>query len=334
MYAEIPKIKELVEAATKIVIIQADNPDGDSLASSLALEQILGDLGKEPYMYCGVDIPSYLSYLSGWDRVSTELPPNFDLSIIVDTSAESLLEQLGKTGQLAWVKSKPCIVLDHHQTDQTVPFATVSCNQAAVATGEVIYEIAADLDWPLSHEACSMLATSIMADSRGLTTDKTTARSIHIIAELVDKGVSIPELEVARRAMMKRPAELVHYKGVLLQRSEYLLDDKLAIITIPWEEIEKYSHAYNPTMLVIEDMLLAEKTEVVIGFKVYPDGRITAKIRANYGSPVAGDLAAAFGGGGHPYASGFKVQDGTTFTELKAKVIAKVQELLENNQNS
>jgi len=173
-----------------------------------------------------------------------------------------------------------------------------------------------------------MLATSIMADSRGLTTDKTTARSIHIIAELVDKGVSIPELEVARRAMMKRPAELVHYKGVLLQRSEYLLDDKLAIITIPWEEIEKYSHAYNPTMLVIEDMLLAEKTEVVIGFKVYPDGRITAKIRANYGSPVAGDLAAAFGGGGHPYASGFKVQDGTTFTELKAKVIAKVEELL------
>jgi len=327
-YSETPQIKELVEAATKIVIIQADNPDGDSLASSLALEQILGDLGKEPYMYCGVDIPSYLSYLAGWDRVSTELPPNFDLSIIVDTSAESLLEQLGKTGQLTWVKSKPCIVLDHHQTDQTIPFATVSCNQAAVATGEVIFEIAAELDWPLSHEACSMLATSIMADSRGLTTDKTTARSIHIIAELVDKGVSIPELEVARRAMMKRPAELVHYKGVLLQRSEYLLDDKLAIITIPWEEIEKYSHAYNPTMLVIEDMLLAEKTEVVIGFKVYPDGRITAKIRANYGSPVAGDLAAAFGGGGHPYASGFKVQDGTTFTELKAKVIAKVEELL------
>jgi len=327
-YSETPQIKELVEAATKIVIIQADNPDGDSLASSLALEQILGDLGKEPYMYCGVDIPSYLSYLAGWDRVSTELPPNFDLSIIVDTSAESLLEQLGKTGQLTWVKSKPCIVLDHHQTDQTIPFATVSCNQAAVATGEVIFEIAAELDWPLSHEACSMLATSIMADSRGLTTDKTTARSIHIIAELVDKGVSIPELEVARRAMMKRPAELVHYKGVLLQRSEYLLDDKLAIITIPWEEIEKYSHAYNPTMLVIEDMLLAEKTEVVIGFKVYPDGRITAKIRANYGSPVAGDLAAAFGGGGHPYASGFKIQDGTTFTELKAKVIAKVEELL------
>lgn len=328
-YPEAEKINELVHAAHKIVIIQADNPDGDSLASALALEHILGDLGKEPYLYCGVDIPSYLTYLDGWDRVSSELPTQFDLSIIVDTSAETLLEQLQKTGQLAWLKNRPCIVLDHHQGAQTIAFATVSCNPEAVATGEVIYEIASALQWPLNHSALSMLATSIMADSRGLTTDKTSARSIHIIGELVERGVSIPELETGRRAMMKRPAELVHYKGQLLQRVEFILDEKLALISIPWEEIENYSHAYNPTMLVIEDMLLAEKTEVAIGFKLYPDGRITAKIRANYGSPIAGDLAAAFGGGGHPYASGFKVQSGITFGELKAQVTAKVDELLQ-----
>ena len=32
--------KNLIEHAQKIIIIQAENPDGDSLGSSLALEEI------------------------------------------------------------------------------------------------------------------------------------------------------------------------------------------------------------------------------------------------------------------------------------------------------
>ena len=84
LYPEAERIKTLIDDAHNIVIIQADNPDGDSLGSALALEHILGDLGKEPYLYCGVHIPDYLHYLEGWDRVSSELPSQFDLSIIVD----------------------------------------------------------------------------------------------------------------------------------------------------------------------------------------------------------------------------------------------------------
>ncbi len=326
----INKIGEVINSSQKIVIIQADNPDGDSLGSALALEQVLGDMGKEPILYCGVEVPSYLRYLPGWDRITNDLPKHFDLSIIVDTSSETLLEKLTKTGQIMWLKSKPVIVLDHHEGVQKIAFAEFCINEPAVATGEILYGIASKLEWPLNSIALRMIATAIMADSRGLTTDKTSSRSIHIIAELVEKGVSIPELEAGRRASMRRPAELVHYKGALLQRVEYLSDSKIATITIPWQEIEKYSHAYNPTMLVIEDMLLAEETQIAIGFKQYPDGKITAKLRANYGAPIAGELATHFGGGGHPYAAGFKITDGRLFSEIKSECIARATELLDN----
>ena len=97
-YPEAAEIGSLVGQSDKIVIVQADNPDSDSLASALALEQVLGDLDKDIYLYCGVDIPSYLSYMPGADRVLNELPKQFDLSIIVDTSSDTLLEQLNKTG--------------------------------------------------------------------------------------------------------------------------------------------------------------------------------------------------------------------------------------------
>lgn len=151
--ATAPKIKELLNAAHKIVIMQADNPDGDSLASALALEQIIGDMGKEPYLYCGIDIPSYLRYLPGWDRVSSELPSKFELTIIVDTSALSLFGTLDKSGLKPIIASKPCIVIDHHPVAASIPFARVVVNQKAVATGEVIYELAKTLDWPQNQTA-------------------------------------------------------------------------------------------------------------------------------------------------------------------------------------
>ncbi len=328
-----PEIKELLNQAQKIVIIQADNPDGDSLASALALEQILGDMGKEPYLYCGTDIPTYLQYLEGWDRVNRDIPHQFDMSVIVDCSAESLLENMDKSGQRGWVASKPCVIIDHHSVEASIPYATLIINEPVVATGELIYELAVKHDWPLNQEAIKFLAVSIMADSRGLTTDKTSARSIHVVAELVERGVSIPELEVARRATMLRASDLVHYKGQLLQRVEYHADDAVAIVTVPWAEIEQYSHAYNPTMLVIDDMMLTLGTRIAIGFKHYPDGRVTAKLRAAYGYPIAGPLAEYFGGGGHPYAAGFKIQDGRTITEIKNQTIQKATELLANLPN-
>ncbi len=40
-------MEEAIKNANKIIIIQAENPDGDSIGSSLALEEILGSMGKE-----------------------------------------------------------------------------------------------------------------------------------------------------------------------------------------------------------------------------------------------------------------------------------------------
>lgn len=330
MYAEADQIKQLIADSRRIVIIQADNPDGDSLASALALEQILSDMGKEPYLYCGVNIPPYLTYLLGWDRVSIDMPKDFDLSIIVDTSASALLENLlTSTGQ-QYLASKPCIVIDHHDVESSVPFATVVCNQPAVATGEVIYELAQNLGWPLADNAKQMITTAILSDSLGLTTEATSARSIHIIGELVEAGVSIADLENKRRQLMRKSPELTHYKGELLQRVEYFKDNRIAVVAITNSEIETYSPHYNPSMLVLEDMRMTTDTQVAIAFKVYKSGRVTAKIRCNQGASIANKLAQAFGGGGHAYAAGFKIQDGRPYNEIKSECISVASELLQN----
>ncbi|MEX2007034.1 MAG: DHH family phosphoesterase [Candidatus Saccharimonadales bacterium] len=329
-YPEAEEIGKLIDAAKAIVVVQADNPDGDSLASALALEQILGDLKKDVVLYCGVNLPSYLTYLPGADRVVNELPKKFDLSIIVDTSSDSLLEQLNHQGSKSWLAAKPSIVIDHHATAPTISFAAVICSHPAVASAEVIYELAKDLDWKLNSPANEFLAIGILSDSLGLTSEATTPRSIHIVAELVETGVSLAALESARRETMRREPELIHYKGRLLQRVEFYDDNRIAMVTIPWDEIETYSPAYNPPMLVIDDMRLGKGTDVAICFKLYKDGKITAKIRCNYGKGIADKLAEHFRGGGHPYAAGFKITNGRTPEDIKQETIDITSKLLKD----
>ncbi len=170
---------------------------------------------------------------------------------------------------------------------------------------------------------------SILSDSLGLTSEATTARSIHIIAELAEGGVKLAELEASRRQSMRRESELIHYKGQLLQRVEFLDNERIASITIPQDELDRYSPLYNPPMLVLDDMRLAKNTQIAVAFKTYRDGKVTGKIRCNYGVGVAYKLAEHFGGGGHAYAAGFKIQDGRKYEDIKREFIEFASGLLD-----
>lgn len=321
---------KIITEAKHIVILQADNPDGDSLASALALEAILGDLGKEITLVCGIDTPAHLKYLEGWSRIQKDVPKQFDAAILVDASTTTLLESLDKSGELAWVKAKPLIVLDHHITTNGIPYAAVTINAEVVSTGELIYNFAKATKLPLPIEALNCIAVSILSDSLGLTTQATTVQSIRVIADVVEAGVNLSELDNARRELMKREPALLAYKGKLLQRVQLVNDGKIAVLDIPWEEIEQFSSLYNPPMLVLDDMRMTIGVQVIIAFKIYHGGRVTAKIRCNAGYAIADKLADHFGGGGHIYAAGFKKNNVSDFASLKAEVLQKATELLKD----
>lgn len=332
MYSEAEKIQSVLDEAQRIIILQADNPDGDSLGSALALEQILGDLGKEPILYCGIDMPAYLHYLKGWDRVQKDLPTQFDTSIIVDASTMSLFDKLEQAGQRGWVASKPCIVLDHHGTvNDKITFATAEIIDAtASSTGGLIYALAKQLNWPLSISAQEFLMTAILGDTQGLTNQLATPGTYRAMAEMLEAGVDRPKLEDIRREFSKMPQTIFKYKARLIERTEFYADNRLALVEIPQAEINEFSPLYNPAPLIQGDMLQTSGVSVAVVLKRYDDGRITAAIRCNPGFGIGARLAEAFGGGGHPFASGFKITDGRSFDQIKTACISKATELLDH----
>lgn len=298
----------LINDAKKIIIIQAENPDGDSLGSALALEEILGDLGKDVILYCPIETPKYLRYILGWDRVVTDFDTSADLAIIVDTSADVLITKVLETpGVRHFLESHPVLVIDHHATKSNLTFDHTLLIDNAVATSEIIYRLASDNKWAINTHAAECMLIAIMSDSLGLTTQNVSPNAFFTAGKLTELGASNAAIEERRREFMKKSPEILAYKGELISRIEYLLDGKLAIVHIPWEDIQKYSDQYNPSVLVLDEMRLVEGVQLGVAIKTYPDGKITGKLRGNL--PIAETVAGFFGGGGHKYASGFRAYE-------------------------
>ena len=301
--------KSLIQEAKKIIVIQAENPDGDSLGSSLALEEILGDMGKEVVLYCPVDIPKYMRYIQGWDRVVGDFDTSADLAIIVDTTADVLMSKVLETpGVRHYLDTHDVLVIDHHtEGEPNLSFSHTLLIEEAPAASQVIYHLAKDAGWAINASAAENMMVALQSDTLGMTTPNVTPESYRVAGDLTELGASVAAIEERRREFMKKPQNILEYKGRLIGRVEYFLDGKLALVRIPFEEIQEYSDAYNPSVLVLDEMRLVIGVELAVAIKTYPDGKLTGKLRSN--SPISADVAGYFGGGGHKYAAGFRVYE-------------------------
>ena len=326
------KFIDFVKDKSRICIIQAENPDGDSLGSALALDYLLED--KEISLYCPVDVPRYLRYFDDWSRVTNEFDFMADGYIIVDTAAEVLLSKLLDDAVMRnRLYAAPVLVLDHHETEDDLEFPHESIIEVKPACAELIYEIAATEGLAIGKSAAEAILQGISSDTLCFTSTSTTARTFEIAAELTRLGANISELEEKRREYMKKSPRILDYKADLIKRIDYSLDGALATVHIPWDDIREYSDEYNPNVLILEELRLVEGVKVAVAIKTYPDGKVTGKIRCAYGYPVAEQVAGYFGGGGHEYAAGFRTYD-TSYEEVLADLVKMLPGLLVGVENA
>ncbi|MBQ3309923.1 DHH family phosphoesterase [Candidatus Saccharibacteria bacterium] len=315
---------DFIADKSSLCIIQAENPDADSLGSALALDYLLD--GKDISLYCPVDIPKYLHYLKDWSRITNEFNFKADGYIIVDTAAAVLLSKLLDNPAISQrLGSAPVLVLDHHETPDDLPFPHTSIIESRPACCDLIYQIATKEHIPISQTAAEYLAQGILSDTLGLTSASTTTETFRTIASLTELGVNVSELEESRKEYMKKSPRVLSYKAELINRIEYHLGGALATIHIPWEDIKEYSDEYNPNVLILEEMRMVEGVAVAVAIKTYPDGKVTGKIRAS--RPIAEQVAGYFGGGGHPYAAGFRTYD-TTYESVVKELVSITPGLL------
>ena len=324
------KFLEFLKDKKSICVIQAENPDGDSLGSAISLDYLLQDI--DVTMYCPIEIPKYLHYFEDWSRVEMDFNFKADGYIIVDTAATVLLSKLLEdTAIRNRLYSAPVMVIDHHETEDDLDFPHEAIIEPRPAAAELIFEIARECNLEINKPAAEALTQAIMSDTLGLTSVAVTARTFEIMAELNRCGADIGTLEEKRREYMKKSPRIFEYKADLIRRCEFYLDGALATVLIPWEDIEEYSDEYNPNVLILEELRMVEGVKVAVAVKTYPDGKVTGKIRCKGDARIADKVAGYFGGGGHPYAAGFRTYD-ITYEEIVKDLVSIVPRLLEDNR--
>lgn len=291
-----------VNDAQVVLILQPDSPDGDSLGSALGLEEMLGDLKKTVHMYSYKEPEPYLHFVEGWDRVSQDLPKSFDLVILVDTGSPALIKS-ALEHHYTELTGKPFFIIDHHVSRQPFAFEVTEIVEEAVATGELLTRIALELKWPINERAASKLASALLADSLGLTTSGTTAKSVAALAELAARGANLYELSKSRREASAVTPDLLHLKGRLLESVKFVVDGKLAIAEITPDMVAKYKDIAEPYTLILSDIQWTRGVELVAVFKNYGT-KINVPMRSTTGA--AGPVAELLGGGGHPNAAAFR----------------------------
>ena len=171
------KFSDFFKDKSRICIIQAENPDGDSLGSAIALDYLLD--GKEINLYCPVDIPKYLHYFADWSRVTNEFDFRADGYVIVDTAAEVLLSKLlDDTATRNRLYNAPVLVLDHHESEDDLNFPHDSIIEACPATCELIYRIAKEQQIKINKDTAEAIFQGILSDTLGLTRASVTAEKI------------------------------------------------------------------------------------------------------------------------------------------------------------
>ena len=315
---------DFIQDKQHICIIQAENPDGDSLGAALALDEALA--GKEISLYCPVDIPKYMRYFEGWSRVEIDFPYKADAFIIVDTASSTLLSKLLDDAAIRnCLYSAPVLVIDHHETAPDLDFNFESIIEPLSSCCALLFRIFTEQKIEINAQCAENLLYGILSDTLGLTSPSTTAEDFRAAATLMDDGAKIAEMEERRREYSKKSARILDYKADLIKRIEYHLDGKLATVLIPFEDIQEYSDEYNPNVLILEELRLVEGVEVAVAIKTYPDGKLTGKIRSSL--PIADQIAGYFGGGGHPYAAGFRIYE--EYSDTLPELISATMKSLE-----
>lgn len=293
---------DLVGTSKTILILQPDSPDGDSMWSALGLEEILGELGKAVLMYSYKEAEPYLRVYEGWDRVSQDMPSQFDLVIIVDAGSPALIKSALEHHR-SLITSRPVVVIDHHVARVDFGFTTIDIVQEAVATGEQVAAIALDAGWTINQSAAYKLSAAILSDSLNLTTSGTTTHSVRMLAELLERGANLGEINRIRRQSSALTPDQVKLKGTLLLSIEYLCDGKLAVAEIPPAVVHDNLDKFEPYNMIISEMQWTKGVELVAVFKNYGT-KINVPMRSVTG--IAGPMAERMGGGGHPNAGAYR----------------------------
>ncbi len=305
-----------IRSGRRFLLTSHLKPDGDSIGSEMALVFILEQLGKEAVVFNHDPSPSAYHRLSGVERI--QIGKSLD-----DASCDAVFviecTELERCGYPC-LKGQSVINIDHHSKNKM--FGCLNWVETdACAVGEMIYDLALRLGVRLTADIATHLYVSIATDTGFFHFSNSSARAFEICAELTRAGAN-PAFVADALQDHNRPGQIL-LLGRCLARLQVNSELRTATIAMFLKDLEDIEIADGDTEGIINYPRSIDGVDVAVFYKEVGPRYYRVGLRSRGRLDVA-EVAAEFGGGGHPQASGFSI-DGD-YAEVQERLIAVIKQ--------
>lgn len=307
------EIYKKIKKFDTIVIARHVGPDPDALGSQIGLKEIILNTFPNKKVYTAGLSASRFKYLG-----SLNYDESIDLSkallIVTDTPDTKRVD--GADAQ----KFAYSIKIDHH------PFVEKFCNlewidETASSAAQMIIELALYTNLKIDKESAEKLYIGLVADTGRFMFSYTTSKTFDLVSWLIRKtGMKVTPLY---ESLYLRPFKELKFQGFIENHLE-ITKHGFAYMKLDENILNEYGADAGTAGNMVNNF---NYIEGVYAWGLFSFDKTTGNIRGSIRSrgPVINTVAAAFGGGGHIYASGVRL---ATFEDVD-KIVEALDEACE-----
>jgi len=297
----IDRIVEALRAHRTFCVVGHIRPDGDCVGSQLGLAMALRNEGRKVVCWNEDPIPQKYGFLDP-DGLFQKPKKGARFDCVVATDAASF-ERLGTVGPCV-ADRKLLINIDHHESNTRYgQLNWVSAREPS--TGELIFRLLKVAKWPITKPIADCLFTAVSTDTGSFQYSTTRPGTYHVAGELVRRGANLAKIcdEVYESYPLSRARLLRHvYSHFRLTHQ-----NQIAWFWLKKADFARAGADSSETEGLIDHIRAIAPVVVACVFEEVGPELTRISLRSKNGKVNVNEIAALFGGGGHPAAAGARI---------------------------
>ena len=295
-------------------------PDGDCVGSQMGLALALRNEGKTVTVWNQDRLPDKLAFLDPEHLFrSPAREQAFDCVIATDAAS---LERLGSAADC--IRQRKLLVnIDHHASNTR--FGDINwVSGREPSTGELIYKLLSAARWPITKPIADCLFTAVSTDTGSFQYPTTTPGTYHVAGKLVARGADLEKIcdEVYQSHPLSRVKLLKH----LYAQFKLTDKDRIAYCWLRKKDFARASAETDEAEGLIDHIRDIAPVVIACIFEELEPDLTRISLRSKHCDLNVSNVAAQFGGGGHPAAAGARIR-GTPLSTQR-RVIASLKKAL------
>ena len=317
----IERILDALRPCQTIAVVGHVRPDGDCVGSQLGLALALRAEGKTVSCWNEDVLPQKLAFLDPehlFARPTAAVP--FDCVVATDSAS---YERLGSLCD--FIKQRKLLInIDHHTSNGRYGDLNWVAPHAP-STGELIYQLLRQARWPVTPGIADCLFTAVSTDTGSFQYPTTRPTSYHVAGELVKRGADLEK--ICHEVYQSYPLSRVRLLQRVYNRFRLNHDDQIAYFWLKKIDYTQTGADRADSEGLIDHIRAIEPVVVACVFEEVEPELTRVSLRSKTTSVDVNQIAAQFGGGGHPAAAGARIP-GRPMT-VQRRVIKTIKEALD-----